>query len=1152
MELPPRPAADVATGIPVSAWSAPLVLPTYEVPLPDPHPMFLEKRVYQGSSGRVYPNPFTDRVADVSTPRSWTALHLENEYLRVVILPELGGRIFLARDLTDGHDLFYRQEVIKPALVGLLGPWISGGVELNWPQHHRPSTYLPTDWTIEAAPDGSRTAWLSEHEPMQRMKGMHGIRLRPGSSVLELRARLHNRTPMTQTFLWWANAATEVHDEYESFFPADVTFVADHARRAMREFPVARGPYYGVDYGARPEAEANLAWYRNIPVPTSYMAVDSAFDFFGGYDHRAQAGVVHVADRRISPGKKQWTWGNHPFGRAWDRELSDDGRPYVELMAGVYTDNQPDFSYLAPGESRSFSEAWYALRGIGPADLANLDAAVSLRLVGTTARLAVNVTARHRGATVRLDGPDGAALLDRTVDLAPDAPFLAELAVPANLRLPDLELRVSAADGRELIRHRPIERPTRAMPAPATEPPLPAEIGFQDELFLTGLHLEQYRHATRLPEDYWREALRRDPGDARSNTAMARWHLRRGELLAAEEHARRAIARSTARNPNPPDGEPHYLLGLALRARASSAGTPPQQAAALREAARDAFAKAAWNAAWAGPARHALAELAVLRGDEAAALEELERALAAGAGNLRARGLQAAVLRRSGRLAEAAAAAAATLELDPLDAWATRELELATGERPGGIRFDAQVLLDVAHDYAAAGLLDEAIDLLDDRLAAGEPGGPDGDPRELGSAPLVHYTLAWLLDRRGGPGDAGRATVERARARAADPRWCFPARPEEIAVLEAAIAADPQDPRAPACLGNLLYDRRRYAEAIARWERAATLEPGRATVHRNLGIAYLNHAGKPGRARAAYRRALAADPDDARLLYEADQLEKRLAADPAGRLRRLARRPDLVARRDDLAVEWATLLNLAGRHDEALASINARRFHPWEGGEGLASAQYVEAHLRLADLALAGGDGATALAHAEAARAYPPSLGEGKHLLTDEHAAIRRIGEARASVGDASGAVAALREAAVAPATHGPSTYEAALARRALGDEAGATDLLRDLRRHARAQARREVRIDFFATSLPNLLLFEDDLQRRNRVECRYLEGLALLGLGRLAAARRALRDVLAIDPAHQGAAGALEGLDPSGASEVSSPRPTPPRPPRRRRTGEG
>src|ERR1039458_7150361 len=132
-------------------------------------------------------------------------------------------------------------------------------------------------------------------------------------------------------------------------------------------------------------APNDLSFYANIPVPTSYMCMGSHEDFFGGYDHAAQAGIVHIANHHISPGKKQWTWGNHEFGYAWDRNLTDaDTRgefpPYIEIMAGVFTDNQPDFSFLQPGETKVWSQYWYPIQKIGPAQQANLDAAISLRV----------------------------------------------------------------------------------------------------------------------------------------------------------------------------------------------------------------------------------------------------------------------------------------------------------------------------------------------------------------------------------------------------------------------------------------------------------------------------------------------------------------------------------------------------------------------------------------------------------------------------------------------------------------------------------------------------------------------------------------------------------------------------------------------------
>src|SRR5216683_1843128 len=228
-----------------------LVIPTYLPALPDKNPMFLEKRVYQGSSGKVYPLPFTDRIAEKPVDRKWKAIWIENEFIRVMVLPEIGGRIHVLQDKTNGYDAIYHQPVIKPALVGLAGPWISGGIEFNWPQHHRPATFLPVDFEIEEHANGSKTIWCSDHDPMSRMKGMHGVCVHPGRAYLELKVRAYNRTQFVQTFLWWANVATRVHEGYQSFFPPDVYYVADHARRSMSEYPLCQHCYYGVNYGKR-------------------------------------------------------------------------------------------------------------------------------------------------------------------------------------------------------------------------------------------------------------------------------------------------------------------------------------------------------------------------------------------------------------------------------------------------------------------------------------------------------------------------------------------------------------------------------------------------------------------------------------------------------------------------------------------------------------------------------------------------------------------------------------------------------------------------------------------------------------------------------------------------------------------------------------
>jgi tetratricopeptide (TPR) repeat protein len=1103
-----------------------ITLPTYLPEPPDRNPMFLEKRVYQGSSGRVYPLPFTDRIAEKPTPRKWKAIWIENEYLRAMVLPEIGGRIHILQDKTNGHDLIYRQEVIKPALVGLAGPWISGGIEFNWPQHHRPATFLPTETHIEEGEDGSITVWCGDHDPMARMKAMHGVCLRPGVARLELRVRAYNRTTLPQTFLWWANVATRVHESYQSFFPPDVYYIADHAKRATSRYPLCEGHYYGLDYGGRarsgvPASEAppqfvppasggqaavkyaanDLSFYANIPVPTSYMCMGSQEDFFGGYDHRAQTGLIHLANHHISPGKKQWTWGNHPFGYAWDRNLTEkdangEYAPYIELMAGVYTDNQPDFSFIQPGETKTWTQYWAPLTKIGPAQHANTEAALSLATSDKEVRLGVMVFAAHTGAAITVTAK-GKALAKFTRNLSPGSPLLKNLVLPARATITDLRVVVRTAEGRELISYQPKPRIEAEVPPAATEPAAPADMASNDELYLTGLHLAQYRHATRNADAYWREAIRRDAGDSRCHTALAGWHLRRGEFALAETHARPAIARLTHRNLNPADGEAFYLLGLILAHQSRH-----DDAYAL-------FYKATWNQAWAGASFHALAEIDCRRSDWSAALDHLDRALRLDTENLRARALRVMVLRRLGRSAEADVLLSETLALDPLDGWSRHLAGLA------GLG-DAQSRLDLAHDLARAGFFGEAVEILE---VSPEATG-DLPDQSLGAAPLVAYTHGWLHQQAG---DKATALTSFRRAAALPADYCFPARIEEIAVLEASMASNPRDARAPYYLGNLLYDRRRHVEAIRLWERAAKLDPAFPTAWRNLGIGYFNIAKAPGKARTAYDRAFRCAPKDARLLFERDQLWKRLGEAPAKRLRLLEKRPDLIAQRDDLSVELCALYNQTGQPAKAQAILGGRHFQPWEGGEGQAMGQHVRSHLLLGREALAHHDFPCALNHFEQALASPENLGEAKHLLANQSDILFWLGEARAAAGDRTGARAAWTAAAstkgdfqdMSVRAFSEMTYFSALAWERLGKMEKATRLLNDLLDYARSLEKQTAKIDYFATSLPTMLLFNADIQAAQVTTARFLQAQALLGLGQKAKARTLLRDVLRRDPNH-------------------------------------
>jgi tetratricopeptide (TPR) repeat protein len=1122
---------------PVRATTGTITLPTWLPAPPDKNPMFLEKRVYQGSSGRVYPLPFTDRIAEKPVRRKWQAVWIENEFLRALVLPEIGGRIHAIQDKTNGYDLIYNQPVIKPALVGLAGPWVSGGIEFNWPQHHRPATFLPVDFKIESHADGSKTVWCGDHDPMCRMKGMHGVCLHPGRSCLELKVRAYNRTPLPQTFLWWANAATRAHEAYQSFFPPDVYYVADHAKRAMSEYPLCRNVYYGVHYGERarrgvPQNEIpkqvlpphcggrapvdyapnDLSFYANIPVPTSYMCMGSREDFCGGYDYAAQAGLVHIASHHIAPGKKQWTWGNHEFGYAWDRNLTgrdakNEFGPYLEIMAGVYADNQPDFSFLQPGETKSWSQYWYPIQKIGPAQHANLQAAVSLKIQNRRARLGVSVTAKHPHAAVALTWKNK-TLAKWTVGLAPGSPLVKEVSLPRGVRETGLLLRVLDRAGREIISYAPKPRARGAVPPPATEPPAPADIASADELFITGLHLEQYRHATRSPVLYWQEALRRDPDDWRCNSALGLWRLKRGEFILAEPLFRKAIARLTRRNPNPSDGEAYYNLGLCLRHLGRD------------DEAYGAFYKSVWNQAWMAAGYHALAELDCKKSDWPTALEHLNRSLRYNTDNLRARNLKVMVLRMLDREGEADLLLRETLRLDPLDWWA----RLLNREKLG---CDLPAHLDLAHDLTQAGFAALAVAVLQ---AAPIPKEGDLPTQSLGSLPLVHYTLGWLWEKLG---DKKSALRHFRQAAALPPDYCFPSRLEEIAVLEAAMRANPKDARAPYYLGNLFYDRRRHAEAIRLWERSAKLNPHFSVVWRNLGIGYFNISKHPAKALAAYDRAFRANPQDARLLYERDQLWKRLGEKPAKRLRELEKNPALVRQRDDLTVELCALLNQTGRHVEAMQLLAQREFQPWEGGEGGPLGQHVRTQLALGREALAQHDFPCAASHFEKALLPPENLGEARHLLANQSDVHYWAGVVYDLLREKKTAkqhwLAAARFRGdfqqMSVRAFSEMTCWSALSLEKLGRKPEAKKLLLDLLAHARALRKAPAKIDYFATSLPALLLFDDDLPFRQETTALFLQAQARLGLGQKAKAQALLRNVLQRDPNHPLAADLLGGF---------------------------
>lgn len=1083
----------------VKVWEEEVLLPTYGIGKPEKNPMFLEKRVYQGSSGVVYPYPVIEKIEDTCEEKSYHAVYLENEYLKVMILPELGGRVQMAYDKIKQRHFIYYNHVIKPALVGLTGPWISGGIEFNWPQHHRPSTFLPIDYSIEKCEDGSVIVWVSERERMFHQKGMAGFTLRPGRAVLEIQGKVYNPTPVPQTFLWWANPAVSVNDAYQSVFPADVNAVFDHGKRDVSRYPIATGTYYKMDYSAG----VDISRYKNIPVPTSYMAIRSKYNFVGGYENDTRAGVLHVANHHISPGKKQWTWGNSDFGQAWDRNLTDSDGPYIELMTGVYTDNQPDFTWLQPYEEKTFTQYFMPYRELGVVKNASADLLMNIEPDGQASRLKIFATSVQKNLRIRIRKED-TVLFEQTADVTPEELF--EIQVPIS-GYEGIRISICNENGKCLLSWEPEPDAIREVPEPAKPALDPQDIRTTEQLYLTGLHLEQYRHATYAATDYYTEALLRDPSDVRNNNAMGLWLIRKGQFAKAEPYLRRAVKTLTEKNPNPYDGEPLYNLGLSLKYQNKT------------EEAYEFFYKSCWNAAWQDAGYYSLAQLSTGKRDWENALYEIDKSLLRNWHNLRGRHLKATILRHLGRTDEAFAWIGESLKIDRFNFGCSFEQYLLTGEEnlltelATRMRNDAHNYEELALDYASAGCWEEALKVAEWAISLGVSGQT-----------LLHYYKSWFLLRMGQEAEARRAFEV---AEQQSPDYCFPNTLEAILALQSVIDFAEKTPNAYYYLGNLWYDKRQYTEAIACWEAAARLTDQNPTLLRNLSLAYFNKLDRQEEALQLLEKAFALDTSDARILMELDQLYKRLNHPHAERLAFLETHRDVVDTRDDLYLEYVTLLNSLGRYDEAIALIDVRKFHPWEGGEGKVPAQYQLARVEIVKQFLQDQKYEAALERIEECYFYPHNLGEGKLYGAQENDFNYYKGILLETTGHVEAATACFLAASTGSSQPAAAMYYndqkpdkifyQGLALRRLGREEEARGRFNRLIEFGEKHLFDTFKMDYFAVSLPDLLIWDDDMDKKNRIHCNYLMGLGHLGLGNIEKAKTYLDIAATMDNNHQG-----------------------------------
>lgn len=913
------PTASYAAEHASRVWEEAHVIPTYELGPPDPLPAF----PYAGRRRPIYPYPMLDGISDHRIAKSYRAVLLENEYLKVIVLPELGGRLYAIYDKTAQRDVLYTNHVVKYGMVGIRGAWISGGIEWNFPDGHTVTTVSPVDYVMRVEPDGSAAVIVGDTERVQRMQWAVAIRLRPGRKVVETEVTLNNRREVPGRYWFWATAAAPAADDMRFVYPMREAY--PHVFWPVFSFPLHRG--------------MDLSLYREVPNALSLFARNSHRDFFGIYYEKSDWGIVHAADHREVAGKKTWTWGTADSGAIWVEKLTDDDGQYVEFQAGRY-ETQMEYEFLAPHRVERFTHYWYPVNRLGgPFVEATADAALRLVREGGRALVALNVNRRLPGAEIILES-HGKVLASRRADLDPAAPFSWTAEVGA---ADPLVVRLRDAAGRRILAYSsdtPADGNPEFQPAAPPEPD-PAPGRGAEKAYLEGVQADR-RSQEIQARAAWRRALEHDPGFTSANIALGLSYYRTGEYEKAAEHLLRALRR------NRDAGDAHYYLGLVRRAQGR-----------VWEAANEL-----WWCVRAGHreqvARYVLGEVALAQGRLEEALGHLRQAVMLDPRDLKAQTVLALAERLAGRVEDARLRIERVVEQMPIDYFALREqarILNASARREEAARAEGELLrllarepdsvLELAFDYLACGRMDEAREVLRQGL------------EQHRDHPMLAYALGlYHLGEKG------------------DPAYVFPHRLEEIAILEAARKANPGDGRATYYLGNALAAHYRLKEAAAAWREAIRLDPDNAVAHRNLAQLLAQDAETREQAVIHYERAIRLRPEEHRLYVELAELLARMKATER-RMALLEGAPASVRARSSVVQALAAAYLDAGRYQQAARLMESTKFVAGEG-ETSALVLYRRAWWGIA------GEHQKAGRHEEAARAilraaeYPRNLGVGR------------------------------------------------------------------------------------------------------------------------------------------------------------------------------
>jgi len=844
-------------------WEQDKIKPTYRILKEDPLPYFFSKH---------YPYTKLDLFDSKPTPVKYKEIVMENEYLQLTFIPELGARLFSAFDKISQYHIFHYNETIRPSLLAQRGAWIAVGIEFNLSQFpaHTADNFSPVDYAYKRNEDGSISILFGNLMLYNNIRYLVIVTLRPKTSRIETEVRTLNTDLIPQRYYFWSNAGVTASTGLCLFYPGSLS--------TRGKYPINEN---GID----------LSWYKNYDRAADCFILDSEEDFFATYNYDNSRGIVHYANHQMVPGKKFFTWGVSADGLFWKDILSDKGLPYIEMQSGRFL-TQYTVEFIEPLTFESWMEYWYPIRNISGVTYANDKVCLYAKQTKEKGNnlLRVEICSAITCTEARLElCVDGEKFYEEPVKLSPEKTVSKEIKTPSGKLL----LKIVDSQGNEIISWDFRKYKTKA-------PDERALGDSSEELWLKGIDAEKKK--TRfIAKRFFERSLKKDGRFSRSLCSIGLICYRSGLYEKAIENFKKALQR------DPRHEDSRYYLGLTMLTLGR-----------YEDAERELW-KLCLGRRYRTLAFYLLGIIKMRLGAYNGAMKMFRKSIQEYSFNLKSLSMLSIALRKQGKNEEALEIIEKAYDMMPLDylVLAEKYFLSSNNELERVVFTDFQKVLEVSKDYIFAGLFEEAFIILKAALDKGI------------SNPMIYYYIGYVLSRMGRLDDAIKY-YRKGGAKNLD--YVFPHRLIEISILEDAIKKVPSSPVPYYLLGNVLFYKGRFEEGLKKWEKAYELGLKNAVLCRNIGYARSILTNDIGASIDMYLNAIKIDPKNHKLYIELHDVYSRIGRFTEA-IKILENAPK-EAKQDRLLARLASAYIDVGEYDRALDILLNAFFEPMEAYYG--------------------------------------------------------------------------------------------------------------------------------------------------------------------------------------------------------------------------